>query len=241
MAGGPRSGIRKRRPASPPAGRRAAGVNGLRADDVVEAALRVVEREGAEALTMRRLAEELGTAVTAIYWHVGNRDELVDRMVERLIEDMGHVHASGRNPRSRIAGLAHELRARLLERPHLVALADQRGMTAAMFQPVQVALADELRAYLVRVLEGSAASVELARAAPAARPVPGRRADERVVRLLPEAPSVQSAVRLVSTLAGALTERRVSARAATWGAPERRAETGTCYTFRAAWVRTPAA
>ncbi|HLH28373.1 MAG TPA: helix-turn-helix domain-containing protein [Acidimicrobiales bacterium] len=146
MAGGPRSGIRKRRPASPPAGRRAAGVNGLRADDVVEAALRVVEREGAEALTMRRLAEELGTAVTAIYWHVGNRDELVDRMVERLIEDMGHVHASGRNPRSRIAGLAHELRARLLERPHLVALADQRGMTAAMFQPVQVALADELRA-----------------------------------------------------------------------------------------------
>ena len=50
----------------------------------------------------------------------------------------------GALPGSRVAGLAHELRARLLARPHLIALADQRGMTAAMFQPVQAALAEEL-------------------------------------------------------------------------------------------------
>ncbi|MBV8462243.1 MAG: TetR/AcrR family transcriptional regulator [Acidimicrobiales bacterium] len=116
----------------------------LSGDEVVEAALRIVEREGAGALTMRRLADELGAAVTAIYWHVGNRDALVNRLVERLVEDMGDVHPSGRTARARIAGLAAELRTRLLARPHLIALADQRGMTDAMFQPVQVALADEL-------------------------------------------------------------------------------------------------
>jgi AcrR family transcriptional regulator len=106
----------------------------------------VVERDGADALTMRRLADELGAAVTAIYWHVGNRDALVNLLVERLIEEMGDVHAAGRTPRARLAGLANELRARLLARPHLIALADQRGMTAAMFQPVQAALAEELAA-----------------------------------------------------------------------------------------------
>ena len=120
--------------------------SGITSADIVDAALRIVEREGTAALTMRRLADELGAAVTAIYWHVGNRDALVNLLVERLIEDMGHVHAAGRTPRSRVAGLAHELRARLLARPHLIALADQRGMTAAMFQPVQAALAEELAA-----------------------------------------------------------------------------------------------
>ena len=132
-----RSPRRRPRPAAPAGG-------GLSGDDVVDAALRVVEREGADALTMRRLADELGAAVTAIYWHVGNRDALVDLLVERLLEEMGDVHATGRDPRARIAGLAHELRARLLARPHLVALADQRGLTAAMFQPMQAALAGEL-------------------------------------------------------------------------------------------------
>src|SRR5579884_448010 len=123
---------------------RAAAAPGLTSDDVVEAALRLVERDGAAGLTMRRLAEELGTAVTAIYWHVGNRDALVDLLVERLLVEMGDVHPVGRAPRARIAGLAAELRQRLLARPHLIALADQRGLTRRMFQPVQVAVAQEL-------------------------------------------------------------------------------------------------
>ncbi len=119
---------------------------GLGAEDVVDTALRMVERDGAEALTMRRLADELGTAVTAIYWHVGNRDALVELLVARLLEEMGDVHAKGPDHRTRVAGLVHELRQRLLARPHLIALADQRGLTPAMFQPVQAALADELAA-----------------------------------------------------------------------------------------------
>ncbi len=131
---------------SPQASAAPGASHGLTSDDVVDAALRIVEGEGADALTMRRLADALGTAVTAIYWHVGNRDELVDRLVGRLIVDMGDVHAAGPTPRARVDGLARELRARLLARPHLIALADQRGMSGAMFQPVQAALATELAA-----------------------------------------------------------------------------------------------
>src|SRR3954463_15732440 len=85
-------------------------------DEVVETALRLVEENDASALTMRRLAAELGTAVTSIYWHVGNRDALLDLLVERLLADMGTVQPSGRSPRARIASLLRQWRARLWER-----------------------------------------------------------------------------------------------------------------------------
>ena len=117
---------------------------------VVDAAVRLVEEHGHESLTMRRLAEDLGTAVTAIYWHVGNRDTLLDLLVDRLLTEMGSVRARGESPKQRIASLARLLRARLLERPHLIALAHQRRKTAAMFQPVQAALARELAALGLR-------------------------------------------------------------------------------------------
>src|SRR4051794_34277172 len=115
-------------------------------DEVVETALRIVEENDVSALTMRRLAAELGVAVTSIYWHVGNRDALLDLLVERLLADMGGVRPSGRTPRARISSLLRQWRQRLWERPHLIAVAHERGLTGAMFQPVQAALAQELAA-----------------------------------------------------------------------------------------------
>jgi TetR/AcrR family tetracycline transcriptional repressor len=113
---------------------------------VVETALRLVEENDISALTMRRLAAELGTAVTAIYWHVGNRDALLDLLVDRLLVDMGKVRVSGKTPRSRITSLARQWRTRLWEHPHLIGLAHSQGKTAAMFEPMQAALAVELAA-----------------------------------------------------------------------------------------------
>lgn len=129
---------------SAPAPSRAGREQPVTRDLVVEAALRLVEEHDVEALTMRRLAAELGTAVTAIYWHVGNRDALLDLLVERLLGDMGALRARGRTPRTRIASLLRAWRLRLRERPHLIALAHEQGRTAEMFQPVQAALAGEL-------------------------------------------------------------------------------------------------
>ncbi len=115
-------------------------------DAVVDAAWRLIEESGADALTMRRLADEVGAAVTAIYWHVGNRDALLDELVDRLVDDMGHLRATGRTPKARIASLAKSLRKKLLARPHLIGLAHERSRTNALFQPVQAALAKELAA-----------------------------------------------------------------------------------------------
>src|SRR3954447_19920120 len=115
---------------SQPAGRAQPVTRG----EVVETALRLVEEHDVAALTMRRLAGDLGVAVTSIYWHVGNRDALIDLLVERLLADMGGVRAAGKTPRARVASLLQQWRSRLWERPHLIALAHERGQTAAMFQ-----------------------------------------------------------------------------------------------------------
>ncbi len=144
-------------------------------DEVVDTALRLIEDHDVTALTMRRLAAELGVAVTSIYWHVGNRDALLDLLVERLLADMGDVRPAGRTPRARITSLLRQWRQRLWDRPHLIAVAHERGQTAAMFQPLQAALSAELRtvgllgreaANAIRVLQVHVvSSVVMARAA----------------------------------------------------------------------------
>ncbi len=44
---------------------------------VAERALRLADAEGLEAVTIRRLAQELGVTPMALYWHFKNKDELL--------------------------------------------------------------------------------------------------------------------------------------------------------------------
>ena len=67
---------------------------------------------------------------------------------------------------------------------------------------------------LVRVLEGSSAAAKLARELPKARMLPGRRGDERVLRVRPRTGTRASTVALTQGLAEALTDRRSPAPAA---------------------------
>jgi AcrR family transcriptional regulator len=52
---------------------------------VLEAALRVVDAEGLEALTMRRLGRELGVEAMSVYRHVPNKQALLDGLVELIV------------------------------------------------------------------------------------------------------------------------------------------------------------
>ncbi|WP_329313141.1 MULTISPECIES: TetR family transcriptional regulator [unclassified Streptomyces] len=114
--------------------------------EVLEAAASLVKQHGPAALTMRKLAAELGTAVTSIYWHVGNRESLLDALVERTVQEMGAIRPAGHSPVERILSVARILRRELRERPHLIAMVHERGLTEQMFLPAQQALVHEVRA-----------------------------------------------------------------------------------------------
>jgi AcrR family transcriptional regulator len=56
----------------------------LSQDAIVHAALRVLDREGSAGLSMRRVAEELGTGPASLYWHVANKDALINLIIDQV-------------------------------------------------------------------------------------------------------------------------------------------------------------
>ncbi|MFI0979041.1 TetR/AcrR family transcriptional regulator [Streptomyces sp. NPDC021093] len=118
----------------------------LTREEVLETAARYVKQHGPAALTMRKLAAELGTAVTSIYWHVGNREALLDALVERTVHELAAIRPRGRTPAQRIVSVARALRRDLRAHPHLVAMVHERGLTERMFLPAQQALVHEVHA-----------------------------------------------------------------------------------------------
>jgi TetR/AcrR family tetracycline transcriptional repressor len=54
-------------------------------DEVLEGALALLNKEGLDALTMRRLATLLGVRAGAIYWHFADKQALIDAMIEVML------------------------------------------------------------------------------------------------------------------------------------------------------------
>jgi AcrR family transcriptional regulator len=55
---------------------------------IVAAAIDLVEREGAEAVSMRRIAAELGVGVMSLYNHVPNKDALLNGVAEAVLSEI---------------------------------------------------------------------------------------------------------------------------------------------------------
>ncbi|TCK27495.1 TetR/AcrR family transcriptional regulator [Pseudonocardia endophytica] len=57
-------------------------------EQITDAGIAVADAEGLAAVTMRRVAAELGTGAASLYRHVSTRDDLVDLMVDRAFADL---------------------------------------------------------------------------------------------------------------------------------------------------------
>jgi AcrR family transcriptional regulator len=64
--------------------RRRAGKEPLSQDRIVTAAIEILDAEGLDAVSTRRVAEVLGTGSASLYAHVASRDELVELMYDRI-------------------------------------------------------------------------------------------------------------------------------------------------------------
>lgn len=97
----------------------------LTRDAVVAAAVEVADRDGADAVTVRRVAEALGSSPMALYHHVDGKDALLDAMVDA-------VHAELATPRDdlpwidALAERCRDLHRVLLRHPWAVPLLDNR-------------------------------------------------------------------------------------------------------------------
>jgi AcrR family transcriptional regulator len=71
----------------PPSGR-SRGRPALPRDRILAAALELVDEQGAEALSMRSLAQRLESGTATLYRHFANRSELVAMMVDRMLGEI---------------------------------------------------------------------------------------------------------------------------------------------------------
>ncbi len=55
---------------------------------IVDAALAIIDRDGVEALSLRRLAEALGVTPMSLYWHVRDKDELLEFVGHAVFGEM---------------------------------------------------------------------------------------------------------------------------------------------------------
>ncbi|HEY4189304.1 MAG TPA: TetR/AcrR family transcriptional regulator C-terminal domain-containing protein [Candidatus Limnocylindrales bacterium] len=86
----------------------------LSRDQIVDAALRVMDEEGLDALSMRRLGQELNSGATSLYWHIRNKDELLDLVLDRVIGDVVPEMPTGAGWRETADATARALRTVLL-------------------------------------------------------------------------------------------------------------------------------
>lgn len=93
----------------------------------MRAAVDVIERDGADALSMRRVAAELGAATMSLYNHVSNKAAMLDSVAEYIMADMEFAADPAADWREQARGLARTFRdiARRYPRSVLVVITRQ--------------------------------------------------------------------------------------------------------------------
>ncbi len=89
-------------------------------DAIVDAAIRLLDAEGLDALSMRRIADELGTGAASLYWHVGSKDGLLDLIFDKLIGEVTIPDPEPGRWCEQLKDVARSQRAASLRHPYVV-------------------------------------------------------------------------------------------------------------------------
>ena len=109
-----------------------------RAGEVVVAARRILEEEGRDALTMRRLADELGIRAPSLYKHVTDKAAIESALIEEAFAELGAaLHAAVDRPGRRppVTALLAEYRRQALANPNLYRLTTSGRLDRAAQPP----------------------------------------------------------------------------------------------------------
>jgi AcrR family transcriptional regulator len=116
----------------------------LTRDQVVEAALRVMDAEGLDAVSMRRVAREVGVEAMSLYNHVRDKEDLLDGVVDLVMRSFAFPEArSGDDWVAYGRAIARSWRDLLKAHPNVVALFAHRHKPMRSFEslrPMEAAL-----------------------------------------------------------------------------------------------------
>jgi len=101
----------------------------LTKDELFERALAIADAEGLDALTMRRLAQDVGVEAASLYYHVPNKDALLDGIVMRIRAEMRVPEELPTDWADLMEAIFTEYRRVLAAHPNLISLAGRRVET----------------------------------------------------------------------------------------------------------------
>ena len=120
-------------------GRRSRPGRGLSLDRIVTATLELVDEQGIGAATMRAVASRLGVRSMSLYRYVEDRDELLDAVVERIVNELGDDPEVQLRPvdgwRPYLTGMAYGVRRYARAHPHAFPLVATRPPGAPWVNP----------------------------------------------------------------------------------------------------------
>jgi AcrR family transcriptional regulator len=96
----------------------------LTRDRIIRAALRIMDEEGLEAVSMRHIGRELGVEAMSLYNHVRDKEDILDSICEAVLSEFRIPDAGGWTEGARLA--AREYRRLLLAHPTVVTLMTER-------------------------------------------------------------------------------------------------------------------
>ncbi|MET8288190.1 MULTISPECIES: TetR/AcrR family transcriptional regulator [unclassified Streptomyces] len=105
----------------------------LSRDQIVAEALRLLDSDGLDALSMRKLGTRLGAGATSLYRHVANKDELIELAIDEIYGEI-EVPEPTESPdsatwRADAVRCAQSLRGTMLRHPWIASVLGEMGMS----------------------------------------------------------------------------------------------------------------
>ncbi|MFC5722997.1 TetR/AcrR family transcriptional regulator [Streptomyces gamaensis] len=102
----------------------------LSREHIVTAAYEIILKEGAENLTMRRLATALGSTAMAVYHHVRDKDELLALVLEHVARNLPHPELP-EEPRARLEAVCALMHRAFVDNPWVVPIVARGELVGA--------------------------------------------------------------------------------------------------------------
>ncbi len=102
--------------------KRRTGQPTLTREQIVRASVELLDTEGLDGFSMRRLGAKLGAGATSLYWHVTNKEGLLELAVDEVMGEIQILDPDEVGWRAALRGYAEGLRAMILRHGWITAL-----------------------------------------------------------------------------------------------------------------------
>ncbi|MGO1510695.1 MAG: TetR/AcrR family transcriptional regulator [Actinomycetaceae bacterium] len=123
----------------------------LTGDVIAARALEIAGAEGFAAVTMQRLADELGVTPRALYNHVDGRQEIVDRVAALLVRSIPPPRLDPQRWRPSLRRAYEEGRAAYRAAPRALLISLEETLTSAEVDPGRIAITEEMLQFFVDI------------------------------------------------------------------------------------------